>query len=481
MLSSLKSLIVNTTVIYIIELFSRAFQFALIIYSARTLGVAAFGNLSYSLTIYFLFSVLSDFGFNMFLTREVSQNPNAVGRILGLALRFRTCVGIVIYIMFVAYLNLLEHSQDIRIFFVLTGLSVIFSSYALNYILALRGLGRIKTDGLIRIAGSFIGTVVSLAGLKAGLGMQAIAVGISIGNVSMIVTSVLLDKQLGIAKISGDLLTLSDYAEMLKRSVPFVLIVVISNVFQRVDTVLLQHLKGSVEVGLYHAAFKITDAILIFQTAFAIVLFPVLSSRIAAGELEVADEITDFSIKYTAIIGVFLSVLTFMLADKIIELMYFSTDYSASGAGLKTLALVIFLLYISTPIGYLLLSSRFAYMAVWLNSIMLVANAGLNFALIPHYGFMGAAAVRGVTELLGLSLTVLFVKRYIMQVRYFTHLWRPVIAGAAMAVVIYLARSFLFLPLYFAVYAAILAATGAVSKKEIVFVRDVFLERINKL
>ncbi|MBI3484640.1 MAG: polysaccharide biosynthesis C-terminal domain-containing protein [Acidobacteria bacterium] len=64
-------------------------------------------------------------------------------------------------------------------------------------------------------------------------------------------------------------------------------------------------------------------------------------------------------------------------------------------------------------------------------------NIALNFALIPSYGMTGAAFATLVAETVWVTLVTNRVNHYVIRINLFAYLWRPVLAGAAMAAVLW--------------------------------------------
>jgi O-antigen/teichoic acid export membrane protein len=67
-------------------------------------------------------------------------------------------------------------------------------------------------------------------------------------------------------------------------------------------------------------------------------------------------------------------------------------------------------------------------------------NIALNFALIPIYGMIGAAIATLVSEVLWVTLVTNRMSHYVLPVNLFAYLWRPVLAGAAMAACLWFAQ-----------------------------------------
>lgn len=476
MTAIIKSLLRNTILMYSAELISNFFLFIVFIFAARIFGVRLFGEFSFAITIFFFLQIISDFGFSVFLTKEVARNKENPAGIFRSAFYLKTILTTFFLCLFILYLYTAEVSNAVMQFVLISGLSLIFSSYSLTFILTLRGLNNIKLDSFIRITGTLIATVCSLLSLGAGLGMPGIAYSIAIGNLSTILLSLWINRKYNVI-----VMTPTDrkfkYAEIAKKTFPFWAMAILTTVYTRIDTVFLQHIRGPVDVGLYHASSRIVEAALLLPSAFSVVLIPVLSSLFAKEDIEDIKRTVRLGIKYMTYTGIFCAVITFMLSDKIIEVLYFSREYREAVIGLKILSLLIFIIFVSSVAGSLILSSKIAHVNAWINLAMVILSVTLNLILIPRFGFTGSASIRVFTEIFGLCFNMIFVNKMLFPINYFSDIKKPLLAGLVVAGFISVAASLLFLPVYFLIYLFILYIFGGISPKEFAFVKELLPER----
>ncbi|MFA5353742.1 MAG: oligosaccharide flippase family protein [Thermodesulfovibrionales bacterium] len=473
MIESLKAILKNTAIIYAVEVINKILLFVFVIYAARILGVTVFGYLSYALTLYLLLQMLGDFGFTSYVPIEVARSPEKKEKLFTATSHLRMAVTALILFVFAVYLIVAE-MKDIWIFVLIAGTGLILSSKAQSFILTARGISRMGIDGGLRVGATFVTTALCLVALKTGTGMAGVATAFFLGNLSMLGLSFFVNRKYRILKMSYGRMQMGDYRDVLKGSLPYVSIVILSSIFSRADTILLQHLQGPAAVGLYHASSHVLSALLIFQAAFGMVLLPVLSRHMIGEELGTAQKITQTGIKIMGYAGVFLSVVIFMTADKIIEVLYFSAEYQDAVKGLKIFSLVVLVLYISTPVGYLLLASPLAKKVPLIQVFMVCLSISLNLLLIPRFGFQGAAMVRLLTEVFGLVISMVLIDRALFRINYGAGLVKPAIAGLSVAVVIYFVKSLLFIPFYLIVYGGVLYLLGGISSKDLTFMREVF-------
>jgi O-antigen/teichoic acid export membrane protein len=70
-----KSLLKNTSWLFIGEIVGRLIRFWIVVYAARVLGASEYGLFSYALTVAAFATILSDIGISALLTRETSCQP----------------------------------------------------------------------------------------------------------------------------------------------------------------------------------------------------------------------------------------------------------------------------------------------------------------------------------------------------------------------------------------------------------------------
>jgi O-antigen/teichoic acid export membrane protein len=166
----------------------------------------------------------------------------------------------------------------------------------------------------------------------------------------------------------------------------------------------------------------------------------------------------------------------FVLAHPITRLL-FSADFARSEPALRILALGLVIAFVNNAfIGALSASDRqssFTWAAGW----SLVANVGLNLALIPPFGYLGASWATVATE------AVLFIAGWTLTARHIGRVplvrlsWRLVLSGLVMAVRVLPMRDFggasIAVPIVVGagVYVAAAVMLKAVTSDEIRFAR----------
>jgi O-antigen/teichoic acid export membrane protein len=99
-----------------------------------------------------------------------------------------------------------------------------------------------------------------------------------------------------------------------------------------------------------------------------------------------------------------------------------------------------------------------------------IGNLALNLWAIPRYGYLGAAAVTALSELVLLAPFWTAVQRELPPVPLLGLAWRPALAAAGMALAVAWVRAFnpwLAILVGAGLYGGLLVALGGVSREEL--------------
>jgi O-antigen/teichoic acid export membrane protein len=232
-------------------------------------------------------------------------------------------------------------------------------------------------------------------------------------------------------------------------------------------------LRGSSEAGLYGAAYKPFESLLFIPITFLSIVFPVLSIYHRERPAELLDGVSRF-FKALLLMGWPMAVGGFVIAGSLNDTLRL---FPGSAPAFRILALSLGLAFVNNAfIGALSAADRqssFTWAAGW----SLLANLGLNIALIPTFGYIGASWATVLTEIvLGIAGWIL-VARHVGRVPVVQLSWRIVLAGLVMGVAVYPLRNFggkeIAIPLLVgaAVYAVAVLLLRGITRDEISWAR----------
>jgi O-antigen/teichoic acid export membrane protein len=171
--------------------------------------------------------------------------------------------------------------------------------------------------------------------------------------------------------------------------------------FFKIDVLILPVFRGNTEVGLYGAAYKFVDAMLLVPSAFVPALFPILS-RQAATERDALRRGTDLGLKVLLLIALPL-VAGFEVFAGDITRGFFGDKFAGSTIALRILMLYLPFSYVNGLTQYVLIALDKQKTIVRFFAITAVFNVAANLALIPRFGYVAASAVTVGSEVVLLA------------------------------------------------------------------------------
>ncbi len=450
------------------EFLSKALSFVLMVYAARVLSVEIFGDFSFALAVMVLVGTLSDFGLSTLLVKKIAQAPREGGDDATVALSVRVGFTVGWTALALWYVHAAGARPTVAFFITAAGAASLVGAYPGVVSCALRALSRFGTDASLRLASTVLYIGAGMAALKLGtglVGLASVVLGVAIVQATL---AFVVNARGRYVRFSRSMLVRwSSYPRLLSEALPFGLLAVLGMIYFRIDMVMLQAMAGSVEVGLYAAAYKILEGVLMIPLALSIVVLPVLSEALAKGDVELARQTVSSVVKYLAYLSVPIATILTLQADRLIALLYPMPAYAGSALGLRILAWTIVAVFASGATSTLIASSRSPSVNTWIACVMAGLNVGLNILLIPRWGLAGAAAATVVTEFSGIFMNTYYINRRLFTLRYESHFVKPCVAALVMGATVYVVNALVLFPVYLLVYGGVLLITEGLSVDEL--------------
>ena len=364
---------------------------------ARGLGQDGFGTYSFVGIFIFFFAFVVDLGMERVVTRELSQAPRRIGRIIGNAIVLKLTLSAVAIpaACFVAWLMGVPSETRYCIFVAALGLPLSIealfrayfqSQYEAKYIYAVTFPGGVLFLALIGIclAWSLPLYAVFYAALASGAVTLTFLMALTWRRIRPVLwPDLALQKAL-----------LQDAAEVGL----FVLLFMLS---LRIDQILLFKLRGAVEVGRYAVAVRITEALSILPEGLMMTVFPVLASSLHSAP-ERFHHTYRLSFKYLSAVILPIALLLTMTRLEFVQIV-FGQQYSNSAEPLALLAWGMFFAYTGAVYLNLFIVQHRQRLLLFVSVIAMSVNIIANLVLIPSYGATGAALAMVIGNLAGFA------------------------------------------------------------------------------
>ncbi len=401
---------------------------------ARTLGSSGFGEWS---TIFAITQIATNFG-ELALTpvavNRAASQPDRQGQWLGALVSLRLVLAVPTTIFALAGVLLIAPSQSAKLAGVLIVATILVGApTAINAIFQLR----VRND--ITIAIMTLNSVLWGAGaIAVVLLTKSIA---ALAAVFLVVSAITTCVTIARARrlVSVRLAGSSElWRGLLRVGLALGAAGMLVTLYVKLDQVLVFVYAGSRQAGLYGAAYRILDQIQFIPSSVMTTLFPLIATAYPS-ERERVQRLLQAAAEYLTMASLPALAFTLVAAGPIIELL-FGAQYAQAAPALPILMGA----FVSISFGYLAgnmvvileLQHRFLRYA----AIGLLVNASLNMVLIPRYGFLAAAWITLLTELVVMSLTMRSVLRELAMTPRMSRFARTLAAALAMGLLTWLAK-----------------------------------------
>ena len=355
------------------------------IYVVRSLGVSRFGELSYLLAILGLVVVVADFGLRRVLL--VSFGRSASGALVSATLLLKTVVAVLLgAACYVAFLQSGEAG-----FLAM----VLFCVFAPLEVYAFVMQAELRNDLLAKIR---TGLALTGAGTRVWLCLEGMGT-VHILLLTHVAQSVLLSLAAWAWTAADDKKTwhvsFRHFSRVwrlskivLSKSMYFFFSMLIIQAHYRVDQIMISKIAGSDELGIYSAAYKLVEQLLMIPAIISAVLLPQMALNRKNRELTKNRLSMIYGTTMLASVGVAIPLM--LMADPLIRLA-FGAEFSAAGGVLFYLMLGVPFLFLANMSGLYFTVFGQERQAFIRNVVGLAVNVALNLFMIPRYGAIGAA------------------------------------------------------------------------------------------
>ncbi len=199
------------------------------------------------------------------------------------------------------------------------------------------------------------------------------------------------------------------WGELFRKGLPFAYAgLVITLVFQ-VDAVLLQAMKGAVEVGIYRAPTLVLEGLTLVPRILGYALIPTMAA-LHATQPEVVGKLFRRGSKYLLLAGMPVSIFGMLESDRFVDLLFGDRFAQSAPVSRVLLPAALFMFLSNFNETALACINRWRSIVV-ASTAALALNVALNLAWIPGSGAMGSAWATLVTEAAYFAMTLAAMKR----------------------------------------------------------------------
>lgn len=353
---------------------------------ARFLSKSDMGELFFAMTFASVFALLTELGTSRYLTRRIAEDERNALQDLSEVLALRLpAVGVAFLLLSVIAQLFMPARSHILIpvgLFVLVG-DLYFSFGAL--FVGLRRMGYRFVTGLIDIV--LLAFLVVVA-VRLGWGLPGVLVCYVVAKVALVIgTALVVQVRFGSFRIVANADRLRTVA---LASRPFFVLVFLSLVFLKVDTLMLLFLRSSEDVAQYEAGYKFFEISRFVVRSSGMVFFPLCAQLVGKGEWARLDRLTRKLLLGTGVLGSAFAALGIGLAPVVVPWVW-GTDYTSTIPIVRVLLLGVPCLYLTYVATFVAQALHIERTVVYIMAAAVIFNVAMNLVAIPSLGALGAA------------------------------------------------------------------------------------------
>jgi O-antigen/teichoic acid export membrane protein len=397
----------------------------------RYLGPSGYGDYVFVFSFAILVGLLSDFGITKVAAREMARDAAAAPAVLGTAIAAR--VGLAGAAWLLAQLILLALNTRPQVRTAVAIASVLFITDALRSVVVVFQVKlAMQYDALVGLFDQAVNTAIVLWMISRGVGLLALVAAPALSGLAALVLAIV------IARGRFQLRLQLDWRRvpaLLGESLPVGLALLMAAAYLKLDSVLLALLRSPREVGLYGAAYRPVEYLLVASTVIMTTLFPLLARWYRTDHRRFR-LVYQRGAEILLALGIPIAVVAALMASPILTALY-APAFVAAALPFQLLTLALVLMMLNGWQAFALLAGGRQRVALAYDAAALALNIVLNLILIVAFGYIGAALAALSTAVFITICSTVAVTRCVGATPDIRRVSRLVLANAAVALSIW--------------------------------------------
>lgn len=434
-MSRVKTIFKNLSWLFISQIIAAICGFIWTLLIARYLGVNDYGILGFATSFTGILIILNDMGIGTHIIRHISTDYDSTKKYLGNGIALKSIFSIANFGLSLIILIIMRCDPiTIAVTLLFTIENIIKAFYGL-FTGTFQAYEEGKYQGISNTIMNLLLLAFILLVIFTDKGLFGITFAYILANlIALICLYYYLQKHIIKPKIEFD-------KEFCKKiviaAIPFALSSLLYTIYYSIDVVMLSKLVGNYATGIYNATYKLISVLTLFYSVYIAVIFPVMS-KLFKNDKKILIVSFEKSAKYLTLITIPLAIATMFYSTDIITLFY-GHEYDAASSPLSILIWTVCLLFINGAAATLLNASHEEVAVTKVNAIAAIFNILLNFYMIPHYTYNGAAITTVLSDLLILCIYLYLMNKKELKPnkRLLLDIGKIIVASAVLGIALY--------------------------------------------
>jgi O-antigen/teichoic acid export membrane protein len=472
-----RTVLKNSAVGMLAHLAIKVLSFGFTVLIVRQLGTSDYGQYSAVVAFGSIFLFISDLGLSPYMVRQIARwrdQEDAEARIAELfssVVVLRLLLSLVAGVVTVMSAWLTGRPSMMVAAVALNSVNILLYAVQGTSESLLAGFERLDLAAGAKVANQLVFVALGGAALLLGLGYYSLIIAAMVGILAMTWICIQGIRRLG---VRPGRVVMQSWPVLLRASLPFGILGLTLGLSYRFDTVLLNIFRNDYETGLYNAAYNLVFTAAVFSNVINTSLYPSLA-RQSVSDPASLPAIYDRVLRYLLITSLPIAFGCWALAGDVVSTL-FGAEYQESLYVLQIVIWVVPFMYVSEFLGYTVVVQGDEAKVARSVVISTAVNVTMNLMLVPVYGYVGAAIMTVLTEVVLVGQYVWLLRDSLRAMQWKRSFLHPLLASAAMGLMAVMLRPYLpFLlnaALCGAVYLGLLLWMRVIGKDELQFARN---------
>jgi O-antigen/teichoic acid export membrane protein len=386
-MSGIRTIAKNTTALFAAEAVSQGLRFVYFAVLVRYIQDEGMGKLSTAQALAATLFILVSFGFEQLMVRDVAADRSRAPAYVSNVGFIRAVLSVFFGIALWVAVQVLDYTGELATIVYIYGLAFVLKAFTDIALAIYQAYETMEYNLITRLVRDGVNIALSLLAIYLRYSLIVIVSVSAVANlIEFILAAALLRRKNVPVRLKVDL-GLS--YRLLLAALPFALVSAYPLAQSNLNTLILSQTSTVEAVGWFAAATTLIGMIKLIPVIFMRAMFPVFS-RASTREDGSLHKAYQKSFTYLLILGLAISVGTFLTAERIVPIV-FGDSFGAAVPALRVLAWVPLVGFVGYANGNLLIAMGREKLFMVSEGLFAVVYAGLAFLLVPAFGYVGAS------------------------------------------------------------------------------------------
>ncbi|MGR3318351.1 MAG: flippase, partial [Candidatus Anammoxibacter sp.] len=405
-----------------------------LVYFARFFGKDILGKYAFAMSIGGLLTVLISLGLNTLMVREVSKDKSLNQKYLGNLLVTQGIFAVLTWILIGVIILVSNFSYDTKLIILLIGGYHVFYKFTMLFHAEFRAHEQMHYSAFLEIFHKIVILSLGIVSIIIWENPIIALAAYPISAFSMFVLAFIISAaKYGWPDLKVDFVFIKN---SLIKALPFFVIIILAQFYDRIGVILLTYLKGETAVGIFSPADRLLVTIMSGVGMFGMSTFPVMSRLFAESKDELF-KLYERTVRLMVIALLPLATIIFLLSHEII-LTTFGDEFIESIPVLQILVWTLLFFGLNTTLSNLVIVTNHQNKLVKIRLFIYLGFLLVNLILIPLYSFTGLAYAKLATQALLFVATYMYIARTIHKINFIRMASGPILSCLLTALTFYL-------------------------------------------